>query len=399
MRICCALLLGLCITVLSGCSLLEVKIDSQTTPLTQQELNTRLMTREYAQRFFTQIEQTADDISSQYATNDQSNQSLVLLWKINAEEGLQNAAYQASPMAALIDTWVFTRQMVDYFSQGKGEHLFLDVNVPHHSFAQSVSAQLLMDIDQLASALLSKSVYLETQHFVQQFTQEHIFTDITFHRTPAYRAWLKYRNINEADVASSLGTMPEAMGDVSDRLSLVSEQTPKLMTWKAQLIALNSTVSGEDLTRTMQSFRDSSEFFQDFVENNPQYMQVLAQNMAIELQPLLNDLDIKTDDKIAKLTIEREALEVMVARERQALINMVEKERLAIADIVTQQRTELVNDLDQASQNMIALAVDKLIQLIKSTIIYFILFILVIFFAPLGLGYALGKRAKKGQEL
>ena len=36
--------------VLSGCSLLEVKLDSQTTPLTQQELSARLMTREYPER-------------------------------------------------------------------------------------------------------------------------------------------------------------------------------------------------------------------------------------------------------------------------------------------------------------------------------------------------------------
>jgi hypothetical protein len=116
--------------------------------------------------------------------------------------------------------------------------------------------------------------------------------------------------------------------------------------------------------------------------------------MAIELQPLLDDLDSKTDDKLSKLTVERQALEVMVARERQALIEMVAKERLAIADIVTVQRTALVQDLDKVSQDVVTLAVDKLIDLIKSTIIYFVLFIFVIFFAPLGLGYALGKRSK-----
>ena len=37
---------------------------------------------------------------------------------------------------------------------------------------------------------------------------------------------------------------------------------------------------------------------------------------------------------------------------------------------------------------------DKVIELIKSTIIYFILFIVAIFFAPLGLGYMLGKRTQ-----
>ncbi|MEZ9331124.1 chemotaxis protein, partial [Vibrio breoganii] len=52
--------------VLSGCSLLEVKLDSQTTPPTQQELNARIMTREYAKMFFTRVEDSADLIAQSY---------------------------------------------------------------------------------------------------------------------------------------------------------------------------------------------------------------------------------------------------------------------------------------------------------------------------------------------
>lgn len=82
--------------VLSGCSLLEVKLDSQTTPLTQQELNARIMTREYAKMFFTRVEDSADLIAQSYPADDTLHQSYVLLWKIHAEQGLQQAAYQTS---------------------------------------------------------------------------------------------------------------------------------------------------------------------------------------------------------------------------------------------------------------------------------------------------------------
>lgn len=61
---------------LSGCSLLEVKLDSQVTPLTQQELNTRLHTREYALQFFTQVEQTADTLKSRYPATDTLHQPI-----------------------------------------------------------------------------------------------------------------------------------------------------------------------------------------------------------------------------------------------------------------------------------------------------------------------------------
>ncbi|MCG9725849.1 chemotaxis protein [Vibrio brasiliensis] len=361
---------------LSGCSLLEVKLDSQTTPLTQQELNMRLLTREYTQQFFSQVEQAADTIAANYDPQDKLNQSYVLLWKINAEEGLQRAAYQVSPTAALIDSWVFTEQMNQFFNFGAGSELFTT------SEAKQVSQTLAQEVDKLAKSLLKGSSYKATKQFVIDFAAQHPFEDLSFIRTPAYRAWLEANQISETEAVSTLGTMPEALGDVSDRLSLVSEQTPKLMTWKAQLIAMNSSISGEQLTATLQSLQATSESFQDFVENNPEYMENLAEQMALQLQPLVKDIDARTAARLDQLSLERQALEEMVARERAE-----------IALIVSAEREKFTQDLDKVSQDVLTLAMDKLVELIKSTIIYFVLFIVAIFFAPLGLGYLLGKRS------
>ncbi|WP_234494211.1 chemotaxis protein [Vibrio maritimus] len=380
------------VTLVSGCSLLEIQLDSQTTPLTKQELNMRLMTREFSREFFTQVEMTADSLSSKYDETDVMNQSHILLWKIHAEEGLQQSAYQVSPAAGLIDTWVFTLQMEQFFVSGPGKSMFITEE------ATQTAIKLSTEIDQLAKSLFKSDSYSTTKEFVQKFAALHPFENLMFARVPAYREWLKAQGIDESEVTTTLGTMPEALSDVSDRLSLMSEQTPKLMTWKAQLIALNSNVNGDDIRGAIQSFQVSAEAFRDFVENNPEYMRDLAQKMAIELQPLLNDLDVKTQDKLTQLSAERQALDDMVAREREELIKMIERERKEIAVIVNSERELFAQDLDKISQDVLTLAVEKLIQLIKSTIVYFILFILVIFFAPLGLGYALGKRAQVKKE-
>lgn len=379
--------------LLSGCSLLEIKIDSQTTPLTKQELNMRLMTREYSREFFTQVEGTADSISAQYVETDVLHQSYVLLWKIHAEEGLQQAAYQVSPVAGLIDSWVFTLQMENFFVSGAGQTLFKTDE------AIVISKKLSADIDQLARSLFKDGNYETSRAFVDNFATLHPFENLTFTRVPAYREWLNAQGIDESEVTTTLGTMPEALSDVSDRLSLMSEQTPKLMTWKAQLIALNSNVSGDDIRGAIHSFQMSAAAFQDFVNNNPQYMRDLARKMAIELQPLLNDLDAKTQDKLLQLSAERQALDEMVAREREELIKMVERERKELALIVNHERELFAQDLDKISQDVVTLALEKLIQLIKSTIVYFILFILVIFFAPLGLGYILGKKVQATKDV
>ncbi len=364
------------VTTLSGCSLLEVKIDSQTVPLTKQELNMRILTREYALQFFAQVEQAADVLQEQYAPNDKVNQSYVLLWKINAEEGLQAAAYQVSPMAALIDTWVFTHQMNQFYATGAGRDIFATDE------AKQVSAHLANEVDQLAQSLLKKEVYDKTKLFVADFVRQYPFADLSMIRTPAYRAWLEANQISEEDAVTTLGTMPEALGDVSDRLSLVSEQTPKIMTWKAQLLALNSSASIEKVNAALNSLQVTADSMRDFIDNNPEYMRYLAEQMAVELQPLVDDIDQKTEARLSQLGEERQALEEMVARERQE-----------IALIITHEREKFAQDMDRVSQEVVNLAMTKLIELVKSTIVYFILFIAAIFFAPLGLGYVLGKRA------
>ncbi|HHE0474182.1 TPA: chemotaxis protein [Vibrio parahaemolyticus] len=364
------------VTTLSGCSLLEVKIDSQTVPLTKQELNMRILTREYALQFFAQVEQAADMLQEQYDPNDKVNQSYVLLWKINAEEGLQAAAYQVSPMAALIDTWVFTHQMNQFYATGAGRDIFATDE------AKQVSAHLANEVDQLAQSLLKKEVYDKTKLFVADFVKQYPFADLSMIRTPAYRAWLEANQISEEDAVTTLGTMPEALGDVSDRLSLVSEQTPKIMTWKAQLLALNSSASIEKVNAALNSLQVTADSMRDFIDNNPEYMRYLAEQMAVELQPLVEDIDQKTEARLSQLGEERQALEDMVARERQE-----------IALIITHEREKFAQDMDRVSQEVVNLAMTKLIELVKSTIVYFILFIAAIFFAPLGLGYVLGKRA------
>ncbi|MBR9789478.1 MAG: chemotaxis protein [Vibrionaceae bacterium] len=361
---------------LSGCSLLEVKIDSQTVPLTKQELNIRILTREYALQFFAQVEQAADALEAQYDPNDQINQSYILLWKINAEEGLQAAAYQVTPMAGLIDTWVFAHQVDEFYATGAGSNLFATDE------AKKVSEHLAYEVDKLAQSVLKKEVYDNTKRFVADFVKQHPFADLSMIRTPAYRAWLEFNQISEEEAVTTLGTMPEALGDVSDRLSLASKQTPKIMAWKAQLLALNSSASIEKVNAALSSLQVTADSMRDFIDNNPEYMRYLAEQMAVELQPLVDDIDLKTEARLSQLGEERQALEEMVARERQE-----------IALIITHEREKFAQDMDRVSQQVVDLAMTKLIELVKSTIVYFILFIIAIFFAPLGLGYVLGKRA------
>ena len=71
---------------------------------------------------------------------------------------------------------------------------------------------------------------------------------------------------------------------------------------------------------------------------------------------------------------------------------MVKNERLALEEMVARERMAAAANLDQIAQHSVEVVFAQLTATLKSLILYFVLFLLVIFFAPLGLGVWLGKR-------
>jgi len=356
--------------LLGACSLLELKLETGTVPLTKEELNMRVMTRDFTPVFFNAIENTADEIITK--SGDHALGTYALLWKIQAVEGVQQTVYQTSPVAGLVDTWVYVQQMMDYFATGPGKDVFGE----YQENVVATSKTMLAEIEILAQAILDDGRAASTKTFVEKHAKVQAFNNLSFNYTPSYRAWLDYHDINANDAVPNLGTMPEAFGDLSDRMSSISNQTPKIIAWKAELLAQNSQFSAEQLNQTLASINRTSEKLQDVIDNNPEYMSYLAAEMRKELEPLLDQLDVAADDTLKKITLERQALEEMVARER----------------------ANVTKELDKISQNVVAVAFEKTQALIKGTLFYFIILILVIFFAPFAVGYQIGKKVTRKKQ-
>ncbi|MGL4476031.1 MAG: chemotaxis protein [Shewanella sp.] len=374
------LLTCLLMSVLSGCSLLEVKLESGIQPLPQEQLSMRVFTREYSSTFFAGVEQTADFIAQQ--THDDAAAQLLmksnsLLWKINAEQTMGNSIFQVSPVAAMIDTWAFSAQMVQFFESGKGQAVFGE----HTHLAAATSKQLLQDYEKRMRGLMNAGAFSDNQAFIKQYVSEKPLFDLQFSRTSAFTDWLSYKKIGEFDAVTTFGSVPEVMTDMSDRMAMLAAQTPKILGWKAEFFALHSNINSEELQQTLTSISDTSAKFQVLMAQSPELMGQLAIDLRTELTPLLDKLDASAAKNLAQLSLERQALEVMVARERVALETMVTREREAVAQ-----------NVDTLVQRTLEQAFAEVSGLIKSLILYIILFLLVVFFAPLGLGVWLGKR-------
>ncbi|TKB58343.1 chemotaxis protein [Ferrimonas aestuarii] len=360
--------------MLAGCSLLEVKLESGIEPLPAEQLSMRLFTREYANTFYAGVEHSADVV---LASDDVSLKSQALLWKINAEQVLTQTIFQVSPVAAMVDTWAFTAQMAAYFESGYGRNLFGD----HSELVAQTSQDLLADYERRMRGLLSESEFSANQTFMVQYANEHPLFDLSFARVSAFSGWLAYRNISEQEAIKTFGSVPEVMTDMSERMAMLASQTPKLLGWKAELFALNSNINSSEVNQTLKQISDTSAKFQTLMAQSPQMMSQLAVDMRQELTPLLEQLDASAERNMAQLSVERQALELLVERERLALAQLVERERQA-----------LVKDADALVARTVDQAFEQLTQVLQGLILYIVLFLLVVFFAPLGLGVWLGKR-------
>ena len=372
----------------TACSLLEVKLESGVVPLPQEQLNMRVFSRDFSSTFYSRVEQTADLIAALESNDEQDIylKSNALMWKINAEQALQRTIFQASPVAAMVDTWAFTAQMSEFYDTGAGKALFGEQQAQVIETSRALEAQF----EKTVKGFVSQSDFNNNRNFIKQYVLDNPLTDITFSRKSAFNDWLIFREINEFEAVTTFGSVPEVMSDISDRMAMISEQMPKILGWKAELYALHSNINAEEIQATLVSISETSARFRELMAQSPEMMQSLAVDMRRELSPLLQQLSDSTDDKLKQLSVERQALELMVKNERLALEEMVARERIAAAA-----------NLDEISKHTVEVVFQELTKTLKSLILYFVLFLLVVFFAPLGLGVFLGKRmeSKKSSKL
>ncbi|NRD74759.1 chemotaxis protein [Shewanella sp. VB17] len=366
----------------TSCSLLEVKLESGIEPLPQEQLNMRVFSRNFSRSFYSIVEKTADQVMllSQSKEDSVFLQSNAIMWKIYSEQALQRTIFQASPVAAMIDTWALTAQMVEFYGSGAGKDLF----GTQQALVIEASKDLQLQFEHTIEGFIKADDLTKNREFIEEYVQLNPLTEMTFSRHSAFNDWLTFSGINEFEAVTTFGSVPEVMSDISDRMAMIAEQLPKILGWKTELYALHSNINAEEIQKTLMSISDTSSRFRELMAQSPEMMQSLAVDMRRELSPLLQQLSDSSDDKLAQLSRERQALELMVKNERLALEDMVARERLAAAA-----------NLDDISQHTVEVVFQELTQTVKSLTLYFVLFLLVVFFAPLGLGLFLGKRMSR----
>ena len=357
---------------LSGCSLISLK--SPERPLSNRDLNARILTREYSYHFVAAVAHCADDISA--ADADPQVQVNALRWKIAAATESAQAATRIAPMMAVLDTWALADQMQVFLTPGEpGGALF----GAHQQCAVAVANELDGDARELARRLIAPGEIEKYQRFVSDYTQQHPLSSLQLVRPSVVELW------SESQVAGlrlidSMGTIPEAMADFSDRLKISSDALTLQAMWRTELALRSAGYGGSDVHAALRQLDERLAKLSDAAQNAPQLVQGAIDDVRHSLIDVLQRVDSSSNAMIAAFRSEREALAGNVRGEREALVVAADVQRQAIAQ-----------DAARIADQVVKASGDEARRLAREVLLLLIVLAAVVLGMPFAAGYAVGR--------
>jgi hypothetical protein len=322
--------------LLSGCSLLSLK--SPERPLSTRDLNARILTRQFSGDFIAAVEQCADNIA--VSDPDPNIQRNALRWKIAATTQSQHAALQVAPMMAVLDTWTLAVAMKLFLAPGgAGDALF----GKEQAYATTVADEFSAAAETIARQLIEPREFPRYQAFVTEYTHDHPFVNLTFVRPSVVQLWLQ-KTGTDTPLLDSLGTIPEALADTSDRVQMLSETLPAQAVWRTQLAFKDSGLGAGDLHLALRKLDEQLAHMSAAADTAPQVMREAVSDVRRSLLEVISRLDASSAATLATLRAERAALSATVSSERAAVVSAADAQRKAIARDAAGIATQVVTD-------------------------------------------------------
>ena len=361
-----------CLLCLGACSLISLK--SPERPLSTRDLNARILTREYSADFTAAVAQCADQIA--LAEADPAIARNALQWKISASTQSQHAAQQLAPMMGVLDTWTFATAMKDFLSpQHPGGALF----GAHQGTALAVATRYADAAESMARRLASAKEFQQFQSFVSDYANEHPLQDLKFVRPSVVQLW-GLRGSPEAPLVDSLGTIPEALADTSDRMRMLGETLPAQSMWRTELTLQESGASSENVRAALLRLDARIASMTAAAEGAPQLVHEAVVDVRGALLEVLDRLDASSAATIDALRVERAALSATVSSERAAI--------LAAADV---QRRAITVDAGNIADRLVASTGEQVRRLTRQALLLLTLLAAVVLGLPFAAGYLVGR--------
>lgn len=366
----CILLACALLAFLPGCSLMSVRVPEK--PLSQRELNVRVLMFDYAESFHESVTRAADAIAA--GTSDPNIQLAALRWKIGAGSASRGAATQLAPMMALLDSWALAAQMHAFLRDGAGASLF-GAQQPR---ARSTAEQLENDIIRLAGSVTTKQEFDAYQAFVGDYVRDSPLTSLDFQRASVVERWWSEQG-RTPSLLSTVGTAPEVMSDFEGRLRLYDHALPAETLWEVQVALRENGHDVDDLRRALQQMDLSLADIDYVASESPKLLRDSLADLRGTLLITMDRLDRSMGEAMQSVRVERAALTESVAQERAAFASDVDVQRAAIA-----------RDAQRIADDAIETSARDLRRLVRELALYGFAAVILILGLPFAAGYLVG---------
>jgi hypothetical protein len=363
---------GLLLAALAGCSLISLK--SPERPLSPQDLNARILTRERSSQFVAEVGRCADDIAA--TETDSAVLDNALRWEIAAVAESRRAATRMTPMMSLVDTWALAAQMQAFVADGgAGGALF----GAHQDTVRAISDRYAADAEALARRLIAPRDFADYRSFIAQYVRQHPLADLTFARPSIIELWSRDTGA-DPKLVDAFGTIPQAMADAADRMQIYSDTLPAQMMRRTELALRSSGYSRSDLQSSLRRLDERLERLSAVAESTPELVHEAEAQVRDSLHEVLEHFDASSKSATETLRSERGELFTDIRSERAALVAAVDEQRKAFAA-----------DAARIADRAVTTAGAEARRAARDILLLLTLLALVVLGLPFGAGYLLGR--------
>jgi hypothetical protein len=206
----------------------------------------------------------------------------------------------------------------------------------------------------MARQLLAPKDFQRYQQFVNDYTAEHPFVNLKFVRPSVVQLWAQ-RGGADAPLLDSLGTIPEALADTSDRVQMMGVMLPQAAMWRTQLALQSSGVSADEVHAALARLDERLEHLSAVAGSSPQIVHDAVADVRRSMLDVIDRLDASSAATMASLHTERVALSESITAERTAILAAADLQRQAIALNVADLARQVVSSTGQQARLLVGL--------------------------------------------
>ena len=310
----------------------EIRSDVRVEPL-------RVRMFEYSITFAAEVDVAAAEIERR--TGDSTVRRNALLWRVRAIPEMRKACFRLEPVGALIDAWIFARQMNQLFSEGAGAGAFGTFQPE----AVEVSRRLVDEMREIGGSITvsPEATTAFERKVIDPWLAQHPLRDITFVRESPIARFAEQSRMR-GDTLQSVGTMEDLAISLSQQARIYFADLPRQA--RGELDLMRADVLPDGSVASMQTDLHVSAAAADRIAATAETLSPLVLS---ERRIVLDEVSRQRALVMEAISVEREqAVDAIVrafAAERTELLRNVDSERLATQQWATAERREAIADV------------------------------------------------------